>query len=151
MACKCCSSFLYPPTICCESTQTFLYDLLYPLGPHDECAVADGKTTLHALGSLEARGSLFAGVGTEVYAGMIIGECARDNNMEVNPVREKKLTNVRASGADEKVALPFKLGCVVKLYSDGFTQECGLAVQACLPSVWQNRCYCNWIRQVLQT
>jgi GTP-binding protein len=64
---------------------------------------ADGKTTLHALGSLEARGSLFAGVGTEVYAGMIIGECARENNMEVNPVREKKLSNVRASGADEKV------------------------------------------------
>ncbi|EIE25836.1 GTP-binding protein TypA [Coccomyxa subellipsoidea C-169] len=68
-------------------------------------STADGKTTLHALGSLEARGSLFAGVGTEVYAGMIIGECARDNNMEVNPVREKKLTNVRASGADEKTYL----------------------------------------------
>lgn len=64
---------------------------------------ADGKTTLHALGSLEARGSLFTGVGTEVYTGMIIGECARENNLEVNPVREKKLTNVRASGADEKV------------------------------------------------
>ncbi len=64
---------------------------------------ADGKTTLHALGSLEARGSLFTGVGTEVYTGMIIGECARENNLEVNPVREKKLSNVRASGADEKV------------------------------------------------
>lgn len=67
------------------------------------CA-ADGKTTLHALGSLEARGSLFAGVGTEVYAGMLIGECARENDLEVNPVREKKLSNVRASGADEKVS-----------------------------------------------
>ncbi|KAK9916112.1 hypothetical protein WJX75_008777 [Coccomyxa subellipsoidea] len=68
-------------------------------------STADGKTTLHALGSLEARGSLFAGVGMEVYAGMIIGECARENNMEVNPVREKKLSNVRASGADEKTYL----------------------------------------------
>ncbi|CAL8470047.1 g9589 [Coccomyxa elongata] len=68
-------------------------------------STADGKTTLHALGSLEARGSLFTGVGTEVYTGMIIGECARENNLEVNPVREKKLSNVRASGADEKTYL----------------------------------------------
>lgn len=63
---------------------------------------ADGKTTLHALGSLEARGSLFAGPATEVYSGMIIGECSRGNDLEVNPVREKKLSNVRAAGADEK-------------------------------------------------
>ena len=64
---------------------------------------ADGKTTLHALGSLEARGTLFCPPATEVYAGMLIGECARESDLEVNPVREKKLTNVRAANNDEKV------------------------------------------------
>ena len=68
---------------------------------------ADGKTTLHALGSLEARGTLFAGPATEVYAGMIVGECARESDLEVNPVREKKLTNVRAANNDEKASCPF--------------------------------------------
>ena len=77
---------------------------------------ADGKTTLHALGSLEARGSLFTGVGTEVYTGMIIGECARENNLEVNPVREKKLSNVRASGADEKVNVLDLADAVIALH-----------------------------------
>ena len=72
------------------------------LNPSSCTARADGRTTLHALGSLEARGSLFAGVATEVYAGMIVGECARGSDLEVNPVREKKLTNVRAANNDDK-------------------------------------------------
>jgi GTP-binding protein len=70
-------------------------------------ARADGKTTVHALGSLEARGVMFAGPGTEVYAGMIIGESSRGSDLEVNPIREKKLTNVRAAGADDKACWPY--------------------------------------------
>ncbi|KAK9827239.1 hypothetical protein WJX81_001716 [Elliptochloris bilobata] len=68
-------------------------------------STAEGRTTVHALGSLEARGSLFAEPQTEVYMGMLVGESARDGDMDVNPVREKKLTNVRSAGNDEKVFL----------------------------------------------
>jgi GTP-binding protein len=58
---------------------------------------------------LQERGELFVGPGTEVYEGMIVGENARDNDLDVNAVREKKLTNMRASGSDEAVRLvPFK-------------------------------------------
>jgi GTP-binding protein len=65
--------------------------------------VADrrGVTTTHALMSLEQRGVLFIGPGTEVYEGMIVGENARSDEMNVNPTKEKKLTNVRSSTADE--------------------------------------------------
>jgi GTP-binding protein len=65
--------------------------------------VADrsGTTTTHALMSLEQRGVLFVGPGTEVYEGMIVGENARSEEMNVNPTKEKKLTNVRSSTADE--------------------------------------------------
>jgi GTP-binding protein TypA/BipA len=65
--------------------------------------VADrrGVTTTHALMSLEQRGVLFVGPGTEVYEGMIVGENARSDEMNVNPTKEKKLTNVRSSTADE--------------------------------------------------
>jgi GTP-binding protein len=48
---------------------------------------------------------LFVGPGQEVYEGMIVGENARDNDLTVNPCREKKLTNMRASGSDENVIL----------------------------------------------
>ncbi|KAA6417376.1 MAG: elongation factor family [Trebouxia sp. A1-2] len=68
-------------------------------------SMAGGKTTTHALGLLEPRGVLFTGIQQEVYNGMIIGECSRDGEMEVNPVREKKLTNVRNTGSEEKVSL----------------------------------------------
>jgi GTP-binding protein len=65
--------------------------------------VADrrGVTTTHALMSLEQRGVLFLGPGIEVYEGMIVGENARSEEMNVNPTKEKKLTNVRSSTADE--------------------------------------------------
>jgi GTP-binding protein len=64
-----------------------------------------GTTTAYALEGLEDRGVLFAGPGVEVYEGMIIGEHSRDNDLDVNVVREKKLTNMRASTADEAVRL----------------------------------------------
>jgi GTP-binding protein len=68
-----------------------------------------GTTTAYALWGLQERGELFAGPGTEVYEGMIIGENARDNDLDVNCVREKKLTNMRASTADDAIRLvPFR-------------------------------------------
>jgi GTP-binding protein len=69
--------------------------------------VADrpGKTTSYALWNLQERGELFAGPGEDVYEGMIIGENAREVDLDVNAVREKKLTNMRASTADEAIRL----------------------------------------------
>jgi GTP-binding protein len=67
-----------------------------------------GMTTGNALLDLEERGILFVGAGVEVYEGMIVGENARSEEMNVNPTKEKKLTNMRASGSDhtEKVTPP---------------------------------------------
>ncbi|MBI1746264.1 MAG: translational GTPase TypA [Acidobacteria bacterium] len=73
--------------------------------------VADrpGRATAYALYNLQERGELFAGPGTEVYEGMIIGENAREVDLDVNVVKEKKLTNMRASVADEAIRLiPFR-------------------------------------------
>jgi len=73
--------------------------------------VADraGSTTAYALYGLQERGELFVGPGVEVYEGMVVGENARDNDLDVNIVREKKLTNMRSSTADEAIRLvPFK-------------------------------------------
>ena len=73
--------------------------------------VADraGKTTGYALYNLQERGELFVKPGTEVYEGMIIGENARAVDLDVNVTKEKKLTNMRASTADEAIRLiPFK-------------------------------------------
>src|SRR5918995_1707442 len=69
--------------------------------------VADrrGLTTAFALFGLEERGTLFVGPGVEVYEGMIVGENSRSEDMNVNPTREKKLSNVRSSTADELVRL----------------------------------------------
>jgi GTP-binding protein len=68
-----------------------------------------GVSTSYALFSLQERGELFVGPGEEVYEGMIIGENAKDNDLDVNVVREKKLTNMRASTADEAIRLvPFR-------------------------------------------
>ncbi|HEV2465372.1 MAG TPA: translational GTPase TypA [Acidobacteriaceae bacterium] len=64
-----------------------------------------GSTTAYALEGLEDRGILFVPPGVEVYEGMVIGEHSRDNDLDVNVVREKKLTNMRASNADEAVRL----------------------------------------------
>ena len=68
-----------------------------------------GATTTYALNGLQDRGILFVGAGVEVYEGMVIGEHSRDNDLDVNVVREKKLTNMRASSADDAIRLvPFK-------------------------------------------
>jgi len=68
-----------------------------------------GTTTAYALNGLQDRGVLFLTAGVEVYEGMVIGEHSRDNDLDVNVVREKKLTNMRASSADDAIRLvPFK-------------------------------------------
>jgi len=68
-----------------------------------------GATTSYALWNLQERGELFVGPGIDVYEGMIIGENAKDTDLDVNVVREKKLTNMRASTADEAIRLvPFR-------------------------------------------
>jgi GTP-binding protein len=68
-----------------------------------------GVSTAYALWGLQERGELFLGPGVELYEGMIIGENAKDDDLDVNAVREKKLTNMRASTADEAIRLvPFR-------------------------------------------
>jgi GTP-binding protein len=69
--------------------------------------VADrfGTTTTYSLLSLQERGTIFVGAGAEVYEGMIVGENVRSDDMDVNPTKERKLTNVRSSTADELVRL----------------------------------------------
>jgi GTP-binding protein len=64
-----------------------------------------GKTTPYALFHLQPRGVLFVPPSAVVYEGMIVGSHNRDNDLNVNPVREKKLTNVRAAGKDEQILL----------------------------------------------
>jgi len=64
-----------------------------------------GKTTIYALFHLQPRGVLFIKENTPVYEGMIIGENSRDNDLDVNVIKEKKLTNIRASNADEALQL----------------------------------------------
>jgi GTP-binding protein len=64
-----------------------------------------GVTTAYALDGMQERGSLFVPPGVDVYEGMIIGENARDSDLDVNAVREKKLTNMRASSADDAIRL----------------------------------------------
>ncbi|KAJ6850885.1 uncharacterized protein M6B38_262085 [Iris pallida] len=68
-------------------------------------SVGHGLITAHALMSLEARGTLFVAPGMETYEGMIVGEHSRDTDLDVNPVRTKELTNIRAPGKDENVRL----------------------------------------------
>ena len=64
-----------------------------------------GVTTAYALYHLQPRGTLFVGAQTEVYEGMVLGEHAKDNDLNVNGVKGKSLTNIRSSGADEKTVL----------------------------------------------
>jgi GTP-binding protein len=64
-----------------------------------------GQSIMYALWYIEERGILFIGAGESVYQGMIIGENAKEDDLDVNPLKEKKLTNVRASGKDEAMRL----------------------------------------------
>ena len=66
---------------------------------------AAGKSNAYGLSGLEGRGILFIGASVPVYEGMIIGEHSRNNDLEVNPLKAKQLTNIRASGTDEAVRL----------------------------------------------
>lgn len=68
-------------------------------------SMVGGKTVPFAMFGLQDRSELLVPAGIEVYEGMIVGENARENDMTVNPCREKKLTNMRASGSDENVIL----------------------------------------------
>ncbi len=66
---------------------------------------SDGETAAYALWNLEERGTMFVGGGEKCYQGMIIGENSRGDDLDVNPMKAKQLTNVRASGKDEAVRL----------------------------------------------
>jgi len=68
-------------------------------------AMEPGETTAYALDALQPRGVLFIGAGVEVYGGMIIGQHAKENDLDVNPCKGKKLTNIRASGSDDAIKL----------------------------------------------
>ncbi|WP_282168284.1 translational GTPase TypA [Ruegeria atlantica] len=68
-------------------------------------SMENGQAVAYALWNLEERGRMFVAPQTDVYQGMVIGEHSRDNDLEVNPLKGKKLTNVRASGSDDAVRL----------------------------------------------
>ena len=68
-------------------------------------SMENGTSVAFALWNLEERGKMMIGAQADVYTGMIIGEHSRENDLEVNPLKGKKLTNVRASGTDEAVRL----------------------------------------------
>ncbi|WP_120501344.1 translational GTPase TypA [Roseovarius sp. EL26] len=68
-------------------------------------SMENGESVAYALWNLEDRGKMFIGAQAKIYTGMIIGEHSRENDLEVNPLKGKKLTNVRASGTDEAVRL----------------------------------------------
>ena len=73
---------------------------------------ADGEAVQYALFYLQERGTLFVVPGEKVYVGLILGEHSRDNDLEVNPIKEKKLTNIRAAGKDDALLLtpPRRMG-----------------------------------------
>ena len=68
-------------------------------------SMENGSSTAYSIGNLEDRGTMFIEPGTEVYEGMIVGECNRDNDLAVNVVKGKQLTNTRAAGSDHTVVL----------------------------------------------
>jgi GTP-binding protein len=95
-----------------EGLLNTLLDSWQPVGPsqlrrRNGSIVSDraGRATPYALFNLQPRGSMFIPPGTDVYEGMVIGEHNRDNDLDVNVTREKKLTNIRAAGRDENVIL----------------------------------------------
>ena len=68
-------------------------------------SMENGSSTAYSIGNLEDRGVMFIEPGTEVYEGMVVGECNRDNDLAVNVVKGKQLTNTRAAGSDHTVVL----------------------------------------------
>ena len=76
-------------------------------GRRNGCLISteNGEAVQYALFYIQERGALFVNPGDKVYVGMILGEHSRDNDLEVNPIKEKKLTNIRAAGKDEALLL----------------------------------------------
>ena len=68
-------------------------------------SMENGQSTAYSIGNLEDRGIMFIEPGVEVYEGMVVGECNRDNDLAVNVVKGKQLTNTRAAGSDHTVVL----------------------------------------------
>ncbi|MGE0378888.1 MAG: translational GTPase TypA [Planctomycetaceae bacterium] len=98
-----------------------------------------GQATAYALWKLQERSELFVGPGAAVYEGMIVGENSRENDLVVNPVREKKLTNIRASGADDAILLqpPRDMSLEIALEyieSDEYVEVTPLAIR--LRKIW---------------
>ena len=102
-------------------------------------------TTAYALMNLQERGQLLVGPGVEVYEGMIVGENSRADDMDVNPTKEKKLTNHRAAGSDDLVRLvpprPMSLEQALEFITDDECVEvtparrCGCARRSSTPTV----------------
>ena len=96
-------------------------------GRRNGSLVADrrGPTTAHALTALQERGQLFVGPGVEVYEGMVVGENARVDDMDVNPTKEKKLNNIRSSTAEivEKL-IPPRLLSLEQALEEAAEDEC---------------------------
>ncbi len=80
-------------------------------------AFEKGQSTGYALDTAQERGTLFIGPGVEVYAGMVIGQCARDEDMEINVCKEKKLSNMRSKASDAAILLapPREMGLELAL------------------------------------
>ncbi|MEK7167750.1 MAG: translational GTPase TypA, partial [Patescibacteria group bacterium] len=68
-------------------------------------SMASGKTATYALDNLQNRGLMYVGANIEVYEGMVIGNVAKGNDLTVNPIKGKNLTNMRASGSDDSIRL----------------------------------------------
>jgi len=74
-------------------------------------SMATGKALGYSIYNLQDRGTMYIEAGTEVYEGMVIGNVAKGNDLDVNPIKGKQQTNMRSSGADEAIKLtpPVKL------------------------------------------
>ena len=68
-------------------------------------SMENGKALAYALWNLEERGKIYIHPTTEVYSGMVIGDVSKGNDMWVNPIKGKKLTNIRAAGSDDPIIL----------------------------------------------
>jgi GTP-binding protein len=68
-------------------------------------STAQGNTTAYALRDVEEKGTLFVGINTPTYMGMVIGEYVLDDDMEMNPCKAKQLSNVRSKGSEEQIKL----------------------------------------------
>ena len=97
--------------------------------------MASGKSVAFALNNLQARGRLFVGPNEEIYEGMIVGLHSRGNDLPVNPLKEKQLTNIRAAGSDENVMLtpPVRHSLEAATgYSDRLLHGEGVAIGTCM-------------------